>query len=184
MKNDNRGFTLIELIISILIFGIMLASVFGFMLAGARSYNTVTNQLNLDLQAQLAVNQISEYVIDCSAGLYFRNGKLYVLNEDPAPDTLGNTTYTAHVFQLTDGSIKYGTGAAAKSTTDGTFSCSVTAADLLVKNVTGFSVTQISSDGVNVTSVRISLNLANNSATYSGIKTIALRNKPAITVVS
>ena len=183
MNKDNRGFTLIELIICVAILAVVIASAFGFMLASSRSYATVTTRLNLQLQSELVMNQLGDYIIDCNGALYYKTGTnsntLYIINEN------ADGTYTSHVFKYVkaDGCINYGKGTATDMG-DGTFTCTATAADLLAENVTGFSVTQISSDGVNVTSARVSIAFVKNSATCSGIKTIALRNNPAISVVS
>lgn len=180
MCKDNKGFTLVELIVSITIFAIVLAAVFGFMLAGSRTYNTVTNRLDLNLQAQLAMNQISDYIIDCNACLYYSGDRLYIINEG---ETSGD--YTANVFEYkSDGCIYFGTGAATLNSTTGNFTCTVSTTDLLAKNVTGFATVPISSDGVNITSAVFTINFANKSASYSGKKTVALRNMPAIAEVS
>ena len=58
MKTDNRGFTLTELIVCIVIFSIVLLAVFGFMVAGARSYSNVDSRVARQLKSQLALGQI------------------------------------------------------------------------------------------------------------------------------
>lgn len=184
MKNDNRGITLIELVICLVIFAVVVASAFGFMLAGSRSYATVSNKLNLQLQSELTMNQLGDYIIDCNACLYFKattnSNTLFVIDEK------ADGSYIAHVFKYVkaSGSILYGNGVATKNSTSGAFSCTVEPADLLAENVTKFDVTPISSDALSVTSAVIEVTFEKNSVPSTDKKTIALRNKPLIAVVS
>lgn len=189
MKNDNRGFTLIELVISMVIFSIVVISVFGFMLAGSRSYSTITNRLNLELDSQLAMNQMENYIMDCNTNLYFNTNTdtLFLINKGSS-----DTTYDVHIFQFTDGNINYGFGEDDATLNSGTYSSSApVAADLLAENVTEFSVSYFRADGTEITiadgpsaaSAVITMTLTRNSVAYSATKTIALRNKPTISIV-
>ena len=45
MKNDNRGFTLVELIVSIAIFSIVMLMAFSFMVSGARTFSNVNSRI-------------------------------------------------------------------------------------------------------------------------------------------
>lgn len=178
MKRDNSGFTLVELIICLVIFALVVATAFGFMLGASRSYTSVSGKMDLQLQSQLTMNQLREYIIDCNAGLYYKNNTVYIINKE------SDGSYTANVFQYkSDGCIYYGKGPATL-TGSGTFSCTVTGTDLLADGVTSFSVTPKSSDGANVSSAAISITFKNNSATCNGVQTVALRNTPPLAVVS
>ena len=178
MKNKNSGFTLVEVIICLVIFAVVAATAFGFMLAASHSYTSVTGRLDLELQSQLTMNQLHEYIIDCNAGLYYKNNTVYIINKET------DGSYTANVFQYkTDGSIYYGKGTA-QLVSSGTFSCAVTGTDLLTDKVTDFSVTPRSTDGATVSSALISVAFKNRSASCSGVQIVALRNNPPITVVS
>ncbi len=174
MYKENKGFTLIELMISLTIFAVVVTAVFGFMLAGSRSYSTVTNRLNLDVQSQLALNQLESYIIDCNTGLYYADDTLYVFNKGSS-----DTQYDVHILKYDDASnqIKYGFGKDSANLVGGNFTCTVTAGDLLAENVTAFSVTTVS-DGTRLTSATVSLELTSNSASFDGHRTIALRNRP------
>lgn len=178
MKNNNSGFTLIEIIICLVIFAVVAATAFGLMLAASHSYTSVNGKMDLQLQSQLTMNQMREYIIDCNAGLYYKNNTVYIINEET------DGSYTANVFQYkSDGCIYYGKGSA-NLISSGTFSCTVAGTDLLTDEVTSFSVTPRSTDGANVSSAAISIAFKNNSASYSGVQTVALRNNPPISVVS
>ncbi len=188
MNKDNKGFTLIELVICMVIFAIVVASVFGFMLAGARSYSTVNNRINLEFDSQLAMNQLGNYIMDCNTNLYYiaNTNTLYVINKGSVENK-----YDVNVFQFTGGNINFGYGKNAASLSNGSFTCNVTAADLLAENVTGFSVRYFCADGTEIltadgskaVSATITMAMTRNSVPFSGTKTIALRNKPAISIV-
>lgn len=178
MKNNNSGFTLIEIIICLVIFALVAASAFGLMLGASHSYSSVSAKMDLQLQSQLTMNQLREYIIDCNAGLYYKNNTVYIINEED------DGSYTANVFQYkSDGCIYYGKGSA-NLTGSGTFTCTVAGTDLLADEVTSFSVTPKSTDGANVSSAVISISFKNNSASCSGVQTVALRNNPPLAVVS
>ncbi|MEA4821617.1 MAG: prepilin-type N-terminal cleavage/methylation domain-containing protein [Erysipelotrichales bacterium] len=178
MKNDEKGFTLVELLISLVIFAVVVTAVFSFMLAGTRSYSTVTNRLNLNVQSQLTLNQLDSYIADCNACLYFSGNKLYVVDQN------ADGTYTANLFELkADNCIYYGSGAASPYGSTGNFVCTVSSDELLAENITAFSVSPESPDGVNMVSAVVTVTFSNNSATISGTRTIALRNMPAVATV-
>ena len=189
MKKDNRGFTLIELIICMAIFAILVTSVFGFMLASSRSYSAITNRLNLSLQSQLTMNQLGEYIMDCNEGLVYTNNTsttpntstLYVIDKGSI-----DTKYDVNIFQLKpDGCIYYGYGGNVATLSGTTFSfTSFEANNLLAENVTSFSVTQkLNSDNTKVISAVVSIVFTKNSAASSARRTIALRNCPPISIV-
>ena len=179
LKKDNRGFTLVELIISLTIFAIVVTAALGFMVAGARTYGSVTGRLNLDLEAQLAMSQLNDYIIDCNACLYYSNDRLFVVNKN------SNGTYTAYLYEYrSNHRIYFGTGTATYNSITKNFDCTVTASDLLAKDVTSFSVLPISSDTINVTSAVVTINFSNKYSSYNGKKTIALRNRTAIATAS
>lgn len=185
MKNDNRGFTLIELLVSLVIFALVVSAAVGFMLAGARSYKSVSGNVNLHLQSELTMNQLSEYIIDCNACLYFKTGTnentLYVINKD----SVG--TYAANVFTYvkSDNCIYYKKGSATLS--NGVYTCTFPVSatnDLLAENVTKFDVTPIHSEASNVTSATVEVSFLMNSVSTTDTRTIALRNKPLVATAS
>ena len=62
IKTDNGGFTLIEMLLCLTIFAVVAAAAFGFMLTGAYSFNTVSDDVNLQLDSDVAMNHISQYM--------------------------------------------------------------------------------------------------------------------------
>lgn len=96
MKQDNRGLSLVELIIAIAILLIVAGMVGGFMVSGARAYTSVSTRVSLQTKAQMLLNQIREYAIDCSYAIYYNDNTLTIID---AEEGGSGTTYTTHTFQ-------------------------------------------------------------------------------------
>jgi len=69
MRNNDRGFTLVELIVSIALLGIIAVAAAGFLVTGTRTYTNVNYSVRLQYETQLAMNQIQNYVMNCSQGI-------------------------------------------------------------------------------------------------------------------
>lgn len=65
-RGDNRGFSLVELIIASAILAIVLAGVTSFMIIGTRNYSNANNEVTVQQEVQQAVNQIADAIIDAS----------------------------------------------------------------------------------------------------------------------
>lgn len=182
MKNDNRGLSLAELVVSLAIFAIVLTSVFSFMLAGSKAYTNISDRLSLDLDAELLMNQLTEYLIDCNGTVYYHDHNLYVVNQEE------DGSYTAQVFAFRpdDKAIYFGSGTAKKiaSGSSPRFSTTATATDLLAENVAALEVQPVSRDGARLSSVRIFFKLAKGTDIYTAEKALALRNRPVSGAVS
>lgn len=180
MIKDNRGLSLIELLVSLAIFSVVLTAVFGFMMAGSRAYTKISNRLSLDLEAELLLNRLSESMIDCNGTVWFQNRSLYVVN-------LGNSGYSAEIFTFKpeEGSIFYGSGAAKLEAAepDLLFSTSVTAPDLLSQSIAVFDIRPESTDGRRLDSVHIFIKLTKGTDIYTAERSLALRNRPALGIV-
>lgn len=179
MKEDNRGFTLVELVICMVIFAIVAAAAFGFMISGSRTYGSVTERLNLQLDSQLAMNQLGDYIIDCNAGLYFDSttSTLYILNKGSS-----TTAFDVHVFQRkSDDCIYYGFEKDAAELASSKLSIIkvITVEDLLAENVTKFTVSTASSDNIKTSSALVTINFKRGNTSFNDEKIVALRNKPA-----
>lgn len=176
MKQDNRGFTLAELIVSMLIFSLVVAAAFGFMLSGANTYGRVTDRLDLQIGAQLAVNQVGSALMDCNTGFCFDPAlsTLYIINSD-------ESGYTAHSFVLRDGSLYYGKAPATLA--DNKFQFEIEADALLTRDVSDFSVAPNVGVGEPASSATVTLAFNSSSASYDGEQTVALRNKPLVATV-
>lgn len=68
---DNKGFTLVELLVAIAIAAIVAVSIAGFMIVGSRSYASTSSEVNLQYEAQLAFNQLQDLIIDTTLGVNY-----------------------------------------------------------------------------------------------------------------
>lgn len=68
---DSRGFTLVEMIIAIAILSIVAASITSFIVSGSRSYAASNTEIVVQQEAQLAMNQISDVIIDTTRSVNY-----------------------------------------------------------------------------------------------------------------
>lgn len=200
--NNNKGFTLTELLVCVVIFGIVLSAAFGFMLSSAKSYTRINDRIEVQEQSRMALNLIQEYVIDCNGGICFTPaqytkdgtqydcGTLYILG---TPTTLnGETTCSVDVFRLDTASseLQYGTTTAKQTSVDEDnhkiyYQFSTPSKYYKVSDKTlAFSVVPDYDGDNKTTSATITVGMKNRSATYSGVINLALRNEPAFAAVS
>lgn len=81
---NNKGFSLIELIISVAILTIITSAILGFIVTSSKSYGNVSEDVSLQQEAQLSLNQISDLIVDSTSGLkyyYNDNEALTILSD-------------------------------------------------------------------------------------------------------
>jgi prepilin-type N-terminal cleavage/methylation domain-containing protein len=197
--DNNKGFTLVELLVCVVIFGIVLAAAFGFMLASAKTYNKVNDRLEIQNQSQAALNLIEEYVIDCNLGISFvpsdedyvkdgisyPTGTLYIL------DQTGVNSYTVHIFKLgSDETLRYAEVTSVTANKDVTgeitsYSFSEPTGDKVTDKAVEFTASYTpDTETLEIGTVNITLGMIKRSATYEGTINIALRNKPVLATVN
>ena len=91
-KMENKGFTLVEIIVCLAIMTIVAGSVGAFIVAGNNSYLRGNKELTLQEEAQLAANQMIDLIIDVEKDIKFTNttGTAVDLDGNPAKDDAGN----------------------------------------------------------------------------------------------
>lgn len=83
MKKNQRGFTIVELLIAVAILAIVVASVCGFILVGSRSYASANSDISVQQEAQLALNQMSDVLIDTTRSVNYAGYKTLNSGEKP-----------------------------------------------------------------------------------------------------
>lgn len=68
MKN-NKGLTLIELLVAIAMISIIMIAITGFILTGSKTFSKGNIDAQIQREAQLAVNQVGDLIIDCCGGV-------------------------------------------------------------------------------------------------------------------
>jgi prepilin-type N-terminal cleavage/methylation domain-containing protein len=79
-KHDNRGFTLVELVVVTAILAIVGAAVAGFLAVSTRSYKSVSSEVDLQTEAQVAMNQFQTLLMNAEAGVNFSEKTIEIYN--------------------------------------------------------------------------------------------------------
>lgn len=71
MKGNQRGYSLIEVLIALAIVAVVGTLVSGFLLFGTKSYGKVTDEVGLQEEAQILLTQLNNYLVDADATLRY-----------------------------------------------------------------------------------------------------------------
>ena len=192
---DNRGLTLVELLITVTILALVIAGAATFMLAGSKSFAKGSADSNVQGEAELAVNQIEDLVIDVNGGVDYviddaadtESLVMYHVEADNSGVTVNKkrtVTWDRSEKNIYSGEWtvdKDGSGAYVETST-------VYANQLLAENVTDFNVdlsdkyTETGKDGTDIEIVRsvvirVDCLDSTGKSTYATTPTITLRNR-------
>lgn len=159
LKHNNRGFTLVELIVATAILGIVALSASAFMVAGARTYRSVNQAVRLQTEAQIVMAQLQEYTVDCKTGIAWDGANLYIVN--------GNEV---HVFTYKADELTLSYGKKDIVEKDNPPIASARMAD----HVTSMAV------DLKPGKAEIILTMQRNNKTYNATQVISLRNRPVM----
>jgi prepilin-type N-terminal cleavage/methylation domain-containing protein len=185
MKSDNRGFTMIEMMVCLVIFVIVAAAAYGLMLTGALSFNSVNDNVDMQIKADITLNQLSQDMMNCNTGIAFKSNTLYIINTDEASGVNGVTEYTAIIYQFKDDKCIYFASSPAVLESNGSFSCVETASNLIADHTQSFLVSLVSDTaGVSAVSAKIEASFSRGGHFMNSGWTVALRNCPALITIS
>lgn len=68
-ENNNKGLTLLEMIISIAIMSIVIVTITSFMVTGTKMFGASNNEIQLQQEAQLALSNVENRIIDAKRGV-------------------------------------------------------------------------------------------------------------------
>jgi len=170
---SNKGLTLLELIVSFALLGIVSAAVVGLVSTGAGTYRSVNTEVSLQYESQLTMNQFEEYLVDCNGGICWdsTNKTLY------AADTDESGTITVYRFQQTGDQLYYSSGTVTGST------CTFGDNYLMCSYVDSFgaALSTAKKGSRNLcTACTVTLTLQLGSRSYTARQNITMRN-PALT---
>ena len=175
MKN-NKGYTLVELLVSMVVLMMVLTEVYIVMNNGSNVYNRGSYDVSLQTKAQQALMHLEDILIDAnesvsydSAGVLGDNGKLTIVNE-PGDDYMVTFDNSDPVGKI------YGYGKLMVTVThdDG----SVEPAVPLVDNVASYRVVTDEITNKTGDSVFVNISMSNKESNYSTqTKEIYLRNR-------
>lgn len=115
MRKENRGLTLVELMLTFAILSIVLTVATSFMVTGSRSFTKGSADSDLQKEAELTVNQIEDMVIDVNGGLTMTDdadkAELVMYHSTQEPDETGTleTKYIKEsvVWEKSGDAIRY-----------------------------------------------------------------------------
>ncbi|MBD5519720.1 MAG: prepilin-type N-terminal cleavage/methylation domain-containing protein [Lachnospiraceae bacterium] len=192
---DNRGLSLVELLITVTILALVIIGAATFMLTGSRSFAKGSADSNVQGEAELAVNQIEDLIIDVNGGVDFTDDTdastltMYHVEADDSSGVAVNKKRTV-TWDKNDNNLyssewkvdKDGSGVYVE------LDPPVYKNQLLAENVTDFNVdlsdkyTETAKDGTDIEIVRsvvirVDCLDGTGKATYATTPTITLRNR-------
>jgi prepilin-type N-terminal cleavage/methylation domain-containing protein len=173
-KPNNKGFTLIELIVSFAILAVVSTSLVALVSQSMEYYRRVSSTATLQYESQIVMTQIRERSINCNGAIRFVNADntLYILNVE--------SCCCGDDGDLTAGIFRYNGGTNTLEYAEGSFGTLAAPFDHVgddgfepvSENVNDFEVT------VNRNSIIVRIGFFNQNNSYTGRQTIALRNDP------
>lgn len=79
---NNRGFTLVELLVVMAILSVVGGIVILFLQSGIHSYESTSKEVDMQYDAQVLLNQIESYVIGTNLGLAQKDDVVHIYNKD------------------------------------------------------------------------------------------------------
>lgn len=198
-KKNNKGYSLMELIVSFAILGFVAVAVLSVMNAGTSMFSSVDNEINLQSKSQIAMAQFQQYFLGCSKGICVQSFSSVEADESTSETSSTESTQTTEENQDIDGDfvayvadentvyafrfceeeqkIYFGESTIANAETELTKD-NITSP--FCSDVSAFSVRVIHT-GTNAKSAVISLTVTsgqNSSKTYTTSQTFSFRNRP------
>ena len=190
-KLNNKGLTLIEMVVAIAIIGIFSTVVMTFITSGANFYRKVSITTKLQSDMQTTLESIENAIMDTNVKIIYTSGgtsiendigstaevkkKLILERTDPAADE-DSKEYLLTIFEWepSEQKLYYNSG----NDSNGAITESTTAKAVLAENVSGFQVdiSKAKSEGI----VLFRLTLKKGDREISQLYTVTLRNKVEI----
>ncbi|MCR4651333.1 MAG: prepilin-type N-terminal cleavage/methylation domain-containing protein [Lachnospiraceae bacterium] len=178
MKN-NKGFTLVEMIVAMAIFAVAGLIVFGFASYSSKTFSRSNKDVKLQYEQQTVVNTIRDTIIETSNALFFNDADktLFVYSQYSVPTANPDVTeprYSVSKIMYDPASHEIKMGTQEFSDIAAVNKDSVATDKIIGSNVSDFS---IDLSDVKHNKVSYSLNFAVDDKELKTAQTIALRNK-------
>jgi len=190
LLKDNRGLTLVELIIAVTLLVVVSAILLGFVVTGTNLYKNVSAELDLQFQSQTVSALLREYLIDCNYAVCVEETdtdndgvidvtNLYVRNKNEVYETsttAGSTSYTkTETYKLYKFSLVGNTLSLVDVVNEGGGSGEVISDNISVLTIQPVTV---SATDDTLKSLHLVITLTKNNKSYTSEQTITFRNTP------
>ncbi len=171
MKN-NKGFTMVELLVSIAILSFVITSLTVLMTTSSRTYANMFRTTNMQYESQIVMSQLQERIVDCNGGLAFDDAQdiLYVVNIN------SDKTKTLHAFRLEQNKMLYGTASDTQITDFVKDQNNIDSP--MSQYLETFDVFSNEAVSGNISSITVDITFSYEDRVYDAYQAIALRNKP------
>jgi len=155
---NNKGYSLVELLLAIFILALVMAGVVSIMRATSVSYRNGNFEVNVQTEAQIVANQIEELLVDADTSVSY--------NSSTGVYTIVNHGVSHQLkYDSSESTIQYKSGSSGWS--------------LMAEYVDGFSIDGISTDTSNVAcdnKVTVNVTMNNQGYKYTAVKDVFYRN--------
>lgn len=187
IQSDEKGFTLVELVISMGMFSVVMLAILIFMTTGTRSYGTAKNELNLQMESQMLLNQIRDLTYSANYATYDDTNKALLLYDvqkvktatpspgvsSPAPSAAPATkTAKVTVVYMKDDALYLKKDLDPSLVDPATLSSTCAASDdyLFSRYMSDFKAS------INKNDVRLTIKMKNGNSKYTLYEGITIRN--------
>lgn len=187
-KLNNLGFTMVEILIAMAILGVVSLTIYSFMMTGSRFYQRSSADADIQSEAQLVANAISDLIIDCEVNISYdeqisnsvngSGGNVYAQGKTLE---ISNTNYQFLIFH--DGKRLFYLERRPDPANPSVYEAyNIDNAELLAENITAFNVdlSRVSGQGKGKNIVTFTMTYESGGRSYSGNYQVNLRN--AVTV--
>lgn len=197
-KMNNKGFSLVEILVAMAILGVVSLAIYSFMNTGARLYQKTSSDADIQTEAQLVANSISDLIIDCEVNISYGptvsdripeySGSVSSSSlpggSDPSVDNILEIDNNNYQFLIIpDGEKLFYLERRAQAGTDTYEAYDLSKAQLLAENITDFSVDLSRVTGKSKNIVTFSMTYERGGRRYSGNYQVNLRNSISVNKV-
>lgn len=178
MKQNNRGFSLIELVVTVAILAVVTLAVGLMMSSGSGLFRNLNTIASLQNQSQVTMAQLQEYLLDINGGITCDGADTYfTVFEDENSGRVYRLTYDS-----TDQTLLFDEGSVSADHAANTLTYSYhTPQVTLCSRVSSFSLTpHVGTEAGIAESVTIELTLTKNGKSFSASQVFSLRNRPEL----
>lgn len=186
-KLNNHGFSLVEFLIAVAILGVVSLTIYSFMNTGARFYQRTSADADIQSEAQLVANTVSDLIVDCEVNISYDTeissgpGGGAPIHASGRILEISNSNYQFLIFHK-DTNLFYLERRPSPSDPTQYEAYNIDNAELLAQNITEFEVdlSRVSGKGKGKNIVTFVMTYEKGGRSYRGNYQVNLRN--AITV--